>query len=603
MNTYKQWLRGLIVLLLLTCLSAAPAAAQTQQNIEDLKKQLEDLKSRGANFDSWSPTLKGAYNKSLAALNAAYEKALAVEIQQLNELLKVVTEPAARQPLEEQLRVLKSAGQAPANAETPAALTAAPADTNARAAATPAPATPAAKPIPEGKFMLIVHTRVKGTGYPVDNAHIQLLKLKPDTDKPEYEPMESGFKCKDEKNRCLTKRGDGLATLVIMIDVTEPPQTLKIAGLDAPYFPTLLDENIVPTSTGKKIVYLDMIPKDAENYRAIVGVEQSGANGAESQQNIFLDLFFSRPLIARRYLTEPGSGKNSLCSETSDQNAKKAAKDKGYACDPPRQRIWGDFRVTSVPQPRQNLFQALNGSFSGALNGALGKVKDLETGFSFLAGYQLRLTKGSLAASRFDFSVIVGGGAVGALAPERTVTIFNKPTDTQRLRQVKEKLERELNKEDAARYNAEIDGDKYKFLAFAPQGRDRFFRNYFGGFRFETHFGDTTPTRPSGMFDLTIGQDEAVTHGKFQGPVLRLDGFFPLPLGRDNLVYLFGTAQMALKKAKSHDPLLLPVADTTQTLSSPETLVIPVPAANRDLYRFGVGVNLFQLFSSNGPKE
>jgi hypothetical protein len=211
--------------------------------------------------------------------------------------------------------------------------------------------------------------------------------------------------------------------------------------------------------------------------------------------------------------------------------------------------------------------------------------------------------KGTIAASRFDFSLIAGGGAVGALAPERTVTIFNKPTDTQRMALLKEKLERELNTEDAARFNAAIADDKFKFLAFAPQGRDRFFRNYFGGLRFETYFGDTTPTRPSGMFDLTVGQDEAVTRGKFQGTVLRLDGFFPLPLGRNNLIYLFGTAQMALRTAKSADPLLLPLADTTQTLTSPETLVIPVPAANRDLYRFGIGVNLFQLFSGNPPKQ
>jgi len=438
--------------------------------------------------------------------------------------------------------------------------------------------------------------------------------------------MQSGFECEDVKKRCLT---DKLATLKIMIDKTETPQTLKIAGLDAPYFPTLLDENIVPIGE-EETVYLDMIPKDAENYRAIVGVEQSGANGTESQQNIFLDLFFSRPLIARQYLTEPGT----LCSESgannqktkkdeakSGANGQKAKKDeaksnandqksmrdeaktKGYACDPPKQRIWGDVRLTSVPQPRQNLFQALNGSFSSSLNGALGKVKDLDTGFSFLAGYQFRVTKGSIAASRFDFSIIVGGGAVGALAPEKTVTIFNKPTDTQRLALVKEKLERELNKDDAAKFNAAIASDKYKFLAFAPQGRDRFFRNYFGGFRFETYFGDTAPTRPSGMFDLTIGQDEAVTRGKLQGTVLRLDGFFPLPLGRNNLIYLFGTAQMALRAAKNTDPLLLPLADTTQTLTSPETLVIPVPAANRDQYRFGIGVNLFQLFSGNAPKQ
>src|SRR5262249_17319416 len=149
--------------------------------------------------------------------------------------------------------------------------------------------------------------------------------------------------------RCLTRRRGSLAILEILVDAPDTPLTFKIAGLDAPYFPTILDENIVTKDQGEKTVFLDMISKDAENYRAIVGVEQSGANGTASQQNIFLDLFFSRPLIARQFLTEPGAS----CYNT-----------KRYTCDPPKQRIWGDFRITSVPQPRQNLFQALNGSFS-----------------------------------------------------------------------------------------------------------------------------------------------------------------------------------------------------------------------------------------------
>jgi hypothetical protein len=105
------------------------------------------------------------------------------------------------------------------------------------------------------------------------------------------------------------------------------------------------------------------------------------------------------------------------------------------------------------------------------------------------------------------------------------------------------------------------------------------------------------------MFDVMFGQDETVTGGRLKGSVLRFDGFFPLPIGKGNLVYLFGTSQLALKRSKTNDPLLLPLADTTHTLTSPTTMVIPVPAANRDLYRIGVGINLFQVFSTGNNKS
>jgi hypothetical protein len=99
-----------------------------------------------------------------------------------------------------------------------------------------------------------------------------------------------------------------------------------------------------------------------------------------------------------------------------------------------------------------------------------------------------------------------------------------------------------------------------------------------------------------------FGQDEAVTGGRLRGGVMRLDGFFPLPVTRGNLIYLFGTANLGLRRNNDTEPLLLPAADGTATASNPNTVVFPINAPNRDLYRIGIGLNLFNLFNSGGAK-
>jgi len=100
-----------------------------------------------------------------------------------------------------------------------------------------------------------------------------------------------------------------------------------------------------------------------------------------------------------------------------------------------------------------------------------------------------------------------------------------------------------------------------------PTG-NRFFRQYYGGVRVQS-------SQHSHIVDVSLGQNEAVTGGALQGTVLRVDGFYALPVTSSNVLYLFGTV-----------------------------LVRATPRAPRagdgglDSYRVGVGVDVLQMLKA-----
>jgi hypothetical protein len=575
----------------LLLLAAANAVAQSEQNVEQIKKQIDDLKSRGANNSSWSPAVKNAYDETLNALYATYNKAIDVEIRQLSEMLDLVTDQRARKPLEDQISRLRAAKQ---QTPDPNIATANGGNGSNGAARSGSPGAGVSNANAGGIRWYEVHAKVKGTGFPVKFAHVKLLVLNPDSTSSDYVDAPN-FICVNpldrEKKGCITNyKGDLLLGIPVSND------NFKIAIQKDPYHPYVQHGVLTPTGNtpdAPEHFHAMLTPRDDEYFRSILGLEQTGVSAGKSDQNIFLNLFISRPILKGPYYTEASK---KYCSEG------KVDEDDDDKCVPPKHRVWGDFRITSVPQPKQNLFQALNGSFGGAVEGAIAQASDLDAGFSFLAGYQYKFIRGSIAGNRFDLSLILGGGASTVLAPEKNGVLYKIPgnDDPERRRLLESKL-RSLTDDNGVPFDpSRLEG--YTDISFVTKERDRFLRSYYGGFRFETHYGDTAPSRPSGMFDVMFGQDEAVTGGRLKGSVLRFDGFFPLPIGKGNLVYLFGSSQLALKRSKTNDPLLLPLADTTNTLTSPTTIVIPVPAANRDLYRIGVGLNLFQVFSAGNNK-
>ena len=108
-----------------------------------------------------------------------------------------------------------------------------------------------------------------------------------------------------------------------------------------------------------------------------------------------------------------------------------------------------------------------------------------------------------------------------------------------------------------------------------------------------------SPTKPPAIFDVMVGQDESITGGRLRGSVLRLDSFYPLPIGSGRLVYLFGSGYLGLKRTTFRDPLLLSRGDDAISPTSKDTYVFAVPPANRDYYRIGLGFNLSEILNRN----
>ena len=58
-------------------------------------------------------------------------------------------------------------------------------------------------------------------------------------------------------------------------------------------------------------------------------------------------------------------------------------------------------------------------------------------------------------------------------------------------------------------------------MPLTPTG-SRFYRQYYAGVRIQS-------TQQRHIVDVTLGQNEAITGGRFRGYVLRVDGFYALP--------------------------------------------------------------------------
>jgi hypothetical protein len=301
-------------------------------------------------------------------------------------------------------------------------------------------------------------------------------------------------------------------------------------------------------------------PFSSRNRRFIVGFEQSGAASAESQANPFLDLFLTTPLPFR-----------------GQPNANHP-----FA----RLSLWGNVKLNSSPQQIAALADVSSNAVSSITEG---KINKLTTSFDFVVGPELRVMK----MGRTHFSLIAGFGAITPLSPKQSTQIFKTP---------------DVSSSQGSRFYEKYPGALGKeYIGFTKPERDRFLRQYFGGFRFRTyqlnHEGQPLDRFP-GMFDVTFGQSEAVTGGTFSKFVIGLDGFYSLPFPDDKrFLFLFGSARFKAGGPKTKDtPFIL---DTAASSVSPTDLNVfladPTPS-NRDSYRIGFGVDLIELFKFASKK-
>lgn len=147
------------------------------------------------------------------------------------------------------------------------------------------------------------------------------------------------------------------------------------------------------------------------------------------------------------------------------------------------------------------------------------------------------------------------------------------------------------------------------YVAFVPSDRTHFYRDYEGGLRMKLYGGDYTGSQAQyrfpGMADVTIGQNEYVTGGRLHGAVLHIGGSMPVPAADG--IYIFGAMDLGMNfKYNQENPqlLLTPVPSSAGvTYLSPTVNTIPVSQPNRDRYRIGFGVNIFDIISAMKAKS
>ena len=320
------------------------------------------------------------------------------------------------------------------------------------------------------------------------------------------------------------------------------------------------------------------------NTRAIAGFEQAGASSASSETKPFLDLFFTGPLL---------DGKGAL----------------------PRLATWGQIRFSTTPEQT-----AAAGAFPSTLVNQVTEKNtiDLVQSFDFLAGLEYRLGRSGFFPSllpgikqKIGIYAAGGGGAISPLTTKKeSAQIFKVPsTDNGQFELFKQRFgEDAVNK---------------KYIGFVFPERDRFLRQYYGGVRFKTYFFDDNykviNSFPA-ILDVMFGQNEAVTGGTFKNDVtdlngkvigkkrswvLRLDGFYPLPVKKLSFLYLYGTALMKLGGGGVHitTPLFLDTAPGDVLVTSNDVFVAPNLQLNRDYYKIGVGINLLDLKPKTKAKD
>jgi hypothetical protein len=322
-------------------------------------------------------------------------------------------------------------------------------------------------------------------------------------------------------------------------------------------------------------------PFSSRNRRFIVGFEQAGAASAESKGQPFLDLFFTTPLPWRRKCSDKDpKDPNKDCSE------RKLDKDQAEANPFARFSLWGNVKLNSTPQQIAALSDVTSNAVSAITEG---KVNKLTLGFEFLAGPEIRLA----TAGRTHISFIGGWGAVTPLAPTQATQIFKTP--------------------DPASSQAKRFFEKYpdatgrQFIGFTTPERDRFLRQYFAGFRFRTYRygndGELLDQFP-GMFDVTFGQNEAVTGGTFHKFVVGLEGFYSLPFGERRFLFLFGSAKFKAGGPKTKEaPFILDTAESSVLPTDSRVFLADPTPSNRDTYRLGFGVDLIEVFKTATGKK
>lgn len=297
--------------------------------------------------------------------------------------------------------------------------------------------------------------------------------------------------------------------------------------------------------------------KIVDNIRAIIGFEQSAASSLNRKQGLFVDLYLNYPLP--------------ICVKK---------KEKEYWL---RNRVnaWFNIRLTSVPFTIDSSITDFAAGFYGKLKKV--KINQIAQAVEFHSGLEVRL----LTKEKYTLNFLLGVNAITPIAPKESLEIFKISDD----------VEAEFRDED-------FTGKEY--VALVPPSRDKFFRQYYLGFRLKSHFKpkktETGRRRFPATFDVVYGIKD--TTDKISKGFFKLECFFPIKLSNklsNTLnIYIFGSIILKSTPTKFSDHLYLESAPEGTTYPDPnnKVLKITVPEQNRDYYRVGIGVDIINLFAT-----
>ena len=215
-------------------------------------------------------------------------------------------------------------------------------------------------------------------------------------------------------------------------------------------------------------------------------------------------------------------------------------------------------------------------------------------------------------------SLVLGGGATSTLPANSIVSTFNAPalnspeclafakryppspgvagvylnTNTTPTTCLMNPLDKSDTKNPA--------GYPISYVSFTNPDRSNFYGKYGAGFRVTRVYNATGPnSKPySGSLDITLGQDQSMSAGRWWGPVLRADGVWPLALGSNSLFYVFGSAGMRTGNNANYPPIVLttPASGSSPAVPGPNVAILSLQVPARDFYRIGIGLNILDIF-------
>jgi hypothetical protein len=302
--------------------------------------------------------------------------------------------------------------------------------------------------------------------------------------------------------------------------------------------------------------------------RAIVGWHQAGASSAESAQNLFIDFFVARPL---------GTEGNVYDNKVS---------------------LWGQVRVASSPQQRSIPLSQFAAGFAQQLGDV--PVNELAQSAEFLTGLEVHPWKWGGASRTRTLGFVGFFGANGAFKdPATQARIFRVPPQNS---PQWSNFVSQFNEFDDVSFR-----NKASFIGLVPPDRERFYRQYGFGIRYASYVTDHAEFSPA-IFTATLGQDQAITHGRYVGPVLKFEAFYPMPFSQTAFLYLFGTANLAVARPDDRTPLALELVSNDCASASnldagvkcgvkpyQDNVAIHAVPTSRDTYRIGVGIDAIGL--------